>query len=118
MVGQGMSLHQLSNQQQEEGLVWAKCSEDPVAFMSGGVRDYITTGGGATLAIGCGIQMECHLLGDKSVKVHVMKTVPATTQGLSWVSGGAGGTRANRDAGHGTTEACGQKHRIILLQII
>lgn len=72
--------------------------------MSRGVCDDVTTGGGAAFAIGSGIQMERHLLCDKSVKVHVMQAVPAPAQGLGGVSGGTRGPRAHRDTGHSTAE--------------
>lgn len=72
--------------------------------MRRGVCDDVTTGGGAAFAIGSGIQMERHLLRDKSVKVHIVQAIPAAAQGLSGVSGGTRGPGAHRDTGHSTTE--------------
>lgn len=72
--------------------------------MSGRVCDDITTGGRASFTIGCGIQMECHLLSNERVEVHVMKTVPTTTEGLGRMSWGTRGTRAHRNACHGTAK--------------
>lgn len=73
--------------------------------MSWRVCDDVTAGSRASFTIGCGIQMECHLLSDEGVEVHVMKTIPTTTEGLGRVGWGAGRTGAHRNACHGTAEA-------------
>jgi len=69
------------------------------------VCDDVTTGGRASLAIGRGFQMKCHLLGDEGVEVHVVKTVPTPTEGLGRVGWGTGRTGTHRNARHRTAEA-------------
>lgn len=79
--------------------------------MSGWVCDNITTWGRTSFTIACGIQMECHLLSNEGVEVHIMKTIPTTTEGLCRVSWGARRSRTHRYACHGTTKTWGKKKK-------
>lgn len=81
--------------------------------MSRRVCDDVTTGGRASFTIGCGIQVKCHLLRDEGVEVHIVKTIPASTEGLGRVSRGTRRTRTHRNACHGTTKAWGEKRKML-----
>lgn len=77
--------------------------------MSRWVCNDITTGGRASFTIGCGIQVASHLLCDEGIEIHIMKTVPATTEGLGRVSRGTRRARTYRNACHGATKAWREK---------
>lgn len=49
--------------------------------------------------------MKCHFLSNERVEIHVMKTIPTTTEGLGGVSWGTRGARTHRNASHGAAEA-------------
>lgn len=86
--------------------------------MSRWVCDDITTGGRASFTIGCGIQMERHLLSNEGVEVHVMETIPTATEGLGGVSWGTGRTRTHRNACHGTAKTWREKKNVNSQQTI
>lgn len=80
--------------------------------MSRRVCNNITTGGGATFTSGGGIHVAGHFLSNEGVEVHVMKTVPTTTEGLSRVSWGTRRTRTHRNTCHGTAKTWKGKRTI------
>lgn len=61
-------------------VAFLKSSDHPIAFVSGRVCNDIIALGGASFPVSV-VEVQRHLLGNKSVEVHVVQAVPATAGG-------------------------------------